>query len=520
MTYNIATDYFGRPWDGRIDSQSQRLRWFGTERGCLRETLEWSSKNKLSFENRKLVEDDLKVIYDLTYLCGVHKVPRDLQELGFRKFLNEHTEIQEIQLDSFALFFDERINYPDRRKKKNGAYMVQRGLEIAFVEKVQSEIRKETLENPEIRIGIKKWWYRIRREVAEATRIATKNALGEAPYSPFKKQPLPEKKVEVAPKEDVKKLAEQGNTEAQYKFGMMCETGDDVTKNLVEASKWHAKAAEKGHSGAQYSIGFMREMGRGIQQNYREAIKWYTKASEQGNPRAQYCLAMIYKKGEYVHANYEEAFRLFTKSAKQGNQEAQYNLDLMRHNGEGQPCPHKDSSEKTNLKDGILEKGKGRTKKIEGNATPNTDDTQEKGGSTKVVHNNNFREDNKSNSVLDMIKNESGTYVFASSRDVKKSLKVITRTTKSKGKRTKKNLIKVDSAGILWHPRFHSENKTKNQDLQFRKKRNYSRKEFNEYKNSRNLGKYFPGQQDQVKKVIEAFRREHSEQISFLSKAS
>ncbi len=44
-------------------------------------------------------------------------------------------------------------------------------------------------------------------------------------------------------------LAEKGNSEAQYKLGVMYEEGKGVVQDYEEASKWYRLSAEQGKSG-------------------------------------------------------------------------------------------------------------------------------------------------------------------------------------------------------------------------------------------------------------------------------
>lgn len=49
-------------------------------------------------------------------------------------------------------------------------------------------------------------------------------------------------------------LANRGNAEAQYRLGVMYETGEGVDWDDYEARKWYLKAAEQGLPKAQYRL--------------------------------------------------------------------------------------------------------------------------------------------------------------------------------------------------------------------------------------------------------------------------
>jgi hypothetical protein len=87
----------------------------------------------------------------------------------------------------------------------------------------------------------------------------------------------------VGSSEQIRKLADAGNAEAQYKLARMYEEGlVGATKDYKEAAKWYLKAAEKGHAQAQYKVGTLYTLGRGVSKDRLEATKWFGKAAQQG----------------------------------------------------------------------------------------------------------------------------------------------------------------------------------------------------------------------------------------------
>ena len=53
--------------------------------------------------------------------------------------------------------------------------------------------------------------------------------------------------------------------------------------NFTEAFKEFTKLAEEGDSNAQFNLGFMYGNGQGVTRDYAQALKWVTKAAELGN---------------------------------------------------------------------------------------------------------------------------------------------------------------------------------------------------------------------------------------------
>ncbi len=61
---------------------------------------------------------------------------------------------------------------------------------------------------------------------------------------------------------ELRPLAEQGNTNAQFMLGLMYYKGGGVPQDYAEAAKWYRKAAEQGNADAQYIHGLMHSLGR------------------------------------------------------------------------------------------------------------------------------------------------------------------------------------------------------------------------------------------------------------------
>lgn len=88
-----------------------------------------------------------------------------------------------------------------------------------------------------------------------------------------------------------RKVAEQGNADAQFNVGLMYANGNGVIKDEAEAFKWWHKSAEQGSKDAQLNVGVMYAVGNGVARDEQEAIKWLEKAAKQGEKRAQKILA-------------------------------------------------------------------------------------------------------------------------------------------------------------------------------------------------------------------------------------
>lgn len=130
-------------------------------------------------------------------------------------------------------------------------------------------------------------------------------------------------------------LAEQGNAQAQYYFGLMHEKGLGVAQNDRQASVWYLRAADQGYAPAEYSIGVSYAVGLGILQNYHQAHHWYERAAKQGYTSAQVNLGELYAHGLGVEQDFEQSTYWFERAAEQGDPIAQYNLAIAYSNGQG-----------------------------------------------------------------------------------------------------------------------------------------------------------------------------------------
>jgi TPR repeat protein len=63
---------------------------------------------------------------------------------------------------------------------------------------------------------------------------------------------------------DIRKLAEQGVADAQYRLGLIYYSGRGVPQDYKEAVRWHRKAAEQGYAKAQHELGRMYNIGYGV----------------------------------------------------------------------------------------------------------------------------------------------------------------------------------------------------------------------------------------------------------------
>lgn len=84
--------------------------------------------------------------------------------------------------------------------------------------------------------------------------------------------------------------ASQGDSDAQYYFGLLHANGNGTPLNELEAWMWFVKSGNKGHPLAQYELGKIYENGIGISADLAFAHMWYTLSAENNHAQAQTAL--------------------------------------------------------------------------------------------------------------------------------------------------------------------------------------------------------------------------------------
>ncbi|NLY84409.1 MAG: trypsin-like serine protease, partial [Acholeplasmataceae bacterium] len=134
---------------------------------------------------------------------------------------------------------------------------------------------------------------------------------------------------------ELKKLAENGDTDAQVKLGIKYYTGDGVTKDYAEAARWYQKAAAKTNSTALFNLGFLYAFGQGVPKNQELAAKFMRQAADQGDATMQLMLGRLFYKSNVLPLDHAEAAYWFNEAAQQGHLDAQRLLGYMYMFGQG-----------------------------------------------------------------------------------------------------------------------------------------------------------------------------------------
>lgn len=132
----------------------------------------------------------------------------------------------------------------------------------------------------------------------------------------------------------VRKAANAGNPEAQFRLGVMYGNGDGVALNHATAVEWFEKAAAQGHDNALITLAWMFANGTGVEVDELRARELYLAAAERGSAKAQYVVATMFRFAQYgVSKDIEKAVHWYLEAANQGMPTAQFALGKMLMEG-------------------------------------------------------------------------------------------------------------------------------------------------------------------------------------------
>ena len=111
------------------------------------------------------------------------------------------------------------------------------------------------------------------------------------------------------------KLAVIGDASAQYKLGIMYETGQGTDVDLNEALKWYEKSAAQNHKAALRRISYIHILRDGYKPALQEAwLKTLKKDAGDQDGEAMLLLGAMYKDGVVVKKNLQTAEKLFKQA--------------------------------------------------------------------------------------------------------------------------------------------------------------------------------------------------------------
>ncbi len=137
--------------------------------------------------------------------------------------------------------------------------------------------------------------------------------------------------------EDIKIIANQGDSDAQLQLGVLYCAGTNMAHpDIQEGITWYKKSIENGNGRAALYLAEIYQHGIEGHPDMKEAMKWFWKASDLGDDVATTWLAKWYKEGTNgVNQDYATALKLFQKLVDHGNRGGTVSLAEMYVKGDG-----------------------------------------------------------------------------------------------------------------------------------------------------------------------------------------
>lgn len=112
----------------------------------------------------------------------------------------------------------------------------------------------------------------------------------------------------------LKKEARDGNSEANFKLGIIYFKGDQIKQDLVKAMKYFQRAAVSGHIKAKYNTGVIYANKNYQNFNYKKAFEVFSELSALNHPKSKYKLGIFLLYGLGVDKDYKKAVKLFEEA--------------------------------------------------------------------------------------------------------------------------------------------------------------------------------------------------------------
>lgn len=123
----------------------------------------------------------------------------------------------------------------------------------------------------------------------------------------------------------LRKAADQGLAEADYRIGQAYLNGQGADADPAEAIRFFERAAQKDHVQAQLQLAELYSRSKGADQT--KARAWLTRAAEQESAEAQFKLGLSFHEGRGGPADNREAYIWLSRAMLNGNERARAHLE-------------------------------------------------------------------------------------------------------------------------------------------------------------------------------------------------
>jgi localization factor PodJL len=120
----------------------------------------------------------------------------------------------------------------------------------------------------------------------------------------------------------IRRAAEQGIPDAQFRYGRLLERGEGVTADPEAGRQWIVRAAENGHLRAMYEAGVAYVNQSPTPANQQAAARWFEQAALHGMGDSQFNLGLLFEEGFGVPQSAADAYAWFLIAAAGGDSAA------------------------------------------------------------------------------------------------------------------------------------------------------------------------------------------------------
>lgn len=128
----------------------------------------------------------------------------------------------------------------------------------------------------------------------------------------------------------MRRAAEQGIPDAQFRYGHMLERGEGVAADPDAGRQWIVRAAENGHLRAMYEAGVAYVNQSPTPANQQAAARWFEQAALHGMGDSQFNLGLLFEEGFGVPQSAADAYAWFLIAAENGDSAARERASGLR----------------------------------------------------------------------------------------------------------------------------------------------------------------------------------------------
>lgn len=111
------------------------------------------------------------------------------------------------------------------------------------------------------------------------------------------------------------KLASRGHASAQYKLGMLYETGRGIPLNVEFAKEWYRRSAAQDYKPAINRLVYLDIVQNGINDSHKSWLDQIDQEAKAGDGEAQFLLGQMYATGVAKEQNFDTAILLLRKAS-------------------------------------------------------------------------------------------------------------------------------------------------------------------------------------------------------------